>query len=380
MERYAIDLAETELNAQVSENRKHCDRHLDHDFAVKLVKHVLAPLNDCYFRSEFIGFDPLPERNHPDRPLILASNHAGMAFPWDGIIFISQLFRRNNYDFSKAVRALTSPMLSQTTLMNPFLVGNFWKKVGSVDATTLNVETMMQQTEMNLLIYPEGVPGIGKGFDKRYQLQRFATSFIRVSLKYRTDIIPFATVNNEFINPYAYQSATVNKIANLLGIPFLPLGLMTALIPLQPWLFYFAFPAKLIYVMGRRIKPYEMIDKPLNQITEQDINQLTMLVRRQMQAELHEAVRRYGRQPYALKEFFNTCRQQVRRFPYFLPCFWPSLFAEVERRSRQRDDQPWDMSLWAGLKAFLRRPLSFAFFLPVLGWIPILWRGYTNKS
>jgi len=54
----------------------------------------------------------------------------------------------------------------------------------------------------------------------------------------------------------ACQCENVNKIANLPGIPFLPLALMTVLIPLQRWLFYFAFPAKLTYVMGRRIKPY----------------------------------------------------------------------------------------------------------------------------
>lgn len=47
MKRYAIDPAESESNVPAGENRKHCDRHLDHGFAVKLVQHVLAPLNNC---------------------------------------------------------------------------------------------------------------------------------------------------------------------------------------------------------------------------------------------------------------------------------------------------------------------------------------------
>jgi hypothetical protein len=368
------------LNALVRENQKIFTQIMDREFAVNLVKYVLDPLDQCYFRSQFIGFDPLPERNNPERPLIFVSNHAGMAFPWDGIIFTSQLLKRNNYDFSKAVRALTAPMLSQTTLMNPFLVTDFWKRVGSVDATSLNVETMMYYKDSNVLIYPEGVPGIGKGFDKRYQLQRFATSFVRVSLKYRTDIIPFATVNGEYINPYAYHSEAVNKIANKIGIPFLPIGLMTALIPFQPWLFYFGFPAKLTYVMGKRIKPYEMIDKPLNEITEEDVHHLTDIIRRQMQDELYAAVKSYGATPYAAKEFFTTCRKNMKKFPYFLPFFWPSLFAEVERRRLDHDGQPWQLDLFSGIKAFLKRPLSFAFFLPIFGWIPILWRGYNSKG
>jgi hypothetical protein len=375
-----ITLSETHLTPAIRENQKIYMEFVDREFAVNLVKNVLGPLDQCYFRSEFIGFNPLPERNHPARPLIFASNHSGMAFPWDGIIFTARLFAQSGYDFAKAVRPLTAPMLSRSTLMNPFLLENFWKRVGSIEATSLNFETMMHCPDSNLLVYPEGVPGIGKGFDKKYQLQRFATSFIRVSLKYQTDIIPFATVNGEYINAYAYHSDTVNRLANKIGIPFLPIGFMTLLIPFQPWLFYFGFPAKLTYVMGRRIKPYQMIDKPLEKITEDDITQLTERVRRQMQGELNEAVRKYGAKPYAAKEFFATCRKNAKRFPFFLPFFWPSLFAEFERRQLEHDGSDFKLRFLDGLRAFFKRPISFAFFLPILGWIPILWRGYRHRA
>jgi 1-acyl-sn-glycerol-3-phosphate acyltransferase len=370
---------ETELHSHTRQRQSLSTEFEDREFTIGLVKNVLDPLDRCYFRSEFVGFEPYPERNNPERPLIFASNHAGMAFPWDGIIFISQLLKRNAYDFTKTVRALIAPMLSQTTLMNPFLIANFWKKAGGVEATSLNFENMMHRPEANLLVYPEGVPGIGKGFDKKYQLQRFATSFIRMSLKFKTDIIPFATVNGEYINPYAYHSETVNKLANRIGIPFLPIGLMTVLIPFQPWLFYFGFPAKLTYVMGKRIKPYEMVDKPVDAIGEGEVRHLTEVVRQQMQRELHEAVQQYGKKPYAAREFVGVCNKNLKRFPYFLPFFWPSLFAEWERRCLAGDGEDWELNLRSGVRAFFKRPLSFAFFLPILGWIPILWRGYNNK-
>lgn len=375
-----ITFVDTAVTPLIRENQKIYTEFFDREFATNLVKDVLNPLDQCYFRSEFIGFEPFPERNHSARPLIFASNHSGMAFPWDGIIFTARLFARSNYDFTKAVRVLVAPMLLQSTLMNPFLVENFWKRVGGVAATSLNFETMMQFPESNILVYPEGVPGIGKGFDKKYQLQRFATSFIRTSLKYQTDIIPFATVNGEYINAYAYHSDAVNRLVNKIGIPFLPIGLMTLLIPWQPWLFYFGFPAKLTYVMGKRIKPYEMIDKPLDKITEDDIRQVTARVRHQMQEELHAAVRKYGAKPYAAREFVATCRKNVKHFPFFLPCFWPSLFAEVERRQLEHDASDFKLRFWDGLRAFLKRPINFAFFLPILGWIPILWRGYRQRT
>lgn len=370
---------ETELHRHLHQNQLAHSDFLDREFALSLVKNVLDPIDQCYFRSEFVGFDPPPQRNNPERPLIFVSNHAGMAFPWDGIIFTSQFLKRNNYDFTKAVRPLTAPMLSQTALMNPFLIGNFWKRAGGVEATSRNFETMMHDKNSNLLVYPEGVPGIGKGFDKRYQLQRFATSFIRMSLKFKTDVIPFATVNGEYINPYAYHSKTINKLANKIGIPFLPIGLMTLLIPFQPWLFYFGFPAKLTFVMGKRIKPYEMIGKPLHEISEEEIRRLTEHVRRQMQQELNDAVQRYGKKPYSAREFVGTCQKNLKKFPYFLPFFWPSLFAEWERRHAGDSGGTWELTVLSGLKAFWKRPLSFAFFLPILGWIPILWRGYNNK-
>lgn len=370
-----ITFTEPELTPQLKANQKIYTEFMERDFAAELIKHVLAPLDQYYFRSQFIGFESFPERNHPERPLIFASNHSGMAFPWDGIMFSSLLFQRNNFDLSKAVRPLSAPMLSESTLMNPFLVKNFWRRAGSIPASLLNFETMMYYKESEILVYPEGVPGIGKGFNKRYQLQRIATSFIRISLKYKTDIIPFATVNGEYINPFAYSAPKLNELVNKIGIPFLPVGFMTFLIPFQPWLFYFGFPAKLTYVMGKRLRPYEMIDKPLAKITEEDVRRVTAIVHKQMQEELSAAASQYGAEPYVAKEFFAVCRRNITKFPYFVPFFWASLFAEFERRFEAKDLRPWKLNFLSGLKAFFRRPLNFAFFLPILGWIPILWRG-----
>lgn len=373
-------LSEADLASLLQDNKKIYTQFLDLQFTSDLVKNVLEPIDECYFRSRFIGFEPLPERNNAERPLIYASNHSGMAFPWDGIMFTMGIFKKSNYNLSKAVRVLTSPMLSQSTLMNPFLVENFWKKAGSVDATMKNFETMMHYKDSDILVYPEGVPGIGKGFDKRYKLQRFATSFVRMSLKYRTDIIPVATVNGEYINPYAYHWETLNKLVNKVGIPFLPVGFMTLLIPFQPWLFYFGFPAKLTYVMGKRIKPYEMLDKPLQKITEDELHALTGEIKGQMQRELEQAVQQYGGTPYASKEFFSNCRRNAKRYPYFLPFFWPSLFAECERLSGDGKAHDLKIDVLAGVRAFRKSPLTFAFFLPLLGWIPILFRGWKHDN
>jgi hypothetical protein len=113
----------------------------------------------------------------------------------------------------------------------------------------------------------------------------------------------------------------------------------------------------------------------VEKITEDDVRYATEMVRKQMQAELREAVSQYGAKPYHAKEFFAACRNHAEKFPYFLPFFWPSIFSECERRFNQNDGRPWKVNLLSGFTAFLKRPINFAFFLPILGWIPILWRG-----
>ena len=204
-------ISDSELLQLVAANKKIYWEHYDPVFLRNLIDQVMAVVDETYFRSRFVGFSELPQRNNPKRPLIYAGNHTGMSFPWDAMIFVGGFFKKHGYDTSKSLRALTAPMLSKTALMNPFLMKDVWKKAGGIDANTLNFETMMEYQDSDLLIYPEGVPGIGKGFNKRYQLQRFSTSFLRMSIKYKTDIIPFATINGEYINPYSYFLSLVKQ-------------------------------------------------------------------------------------------------------------------------------------------------------------------------
>ncbi|RMI03710.1 MAG: hypothetical protein D6681_09445 [Calditrichaeota bacterium] len=372
-------LSAEELDRRIRENQKIYTEFFEPDFARNFIECVLAPIDECYFRSRFIGFDELPERNDPQRPLIYISNHSGMAFPWDAMIFASMLFRRTGYDMRRAVRPLAAPDLSKVTLMNPYLVENFWKRCGGIDATFLNFETMMHQQEANLLLYPEGIPGIGKGFNHRYRLQRFASSFVRLSIKYRTDVITFYTVNGEYINPYNLESRLVNRIVQKAGIPFIPIGVMTLMIPFQPWIFYFGFPARLTYVMGERLKPYEMIDKPYEEITDEEFREIADRIRRRMQKGLDEAVKRYGQKPYDARHMLSTWWKNRRRFPYFIPCFWPSLFKEYERLANEKKVSQWELSLRAGWRALWKNPIAVAFFLPIIGWIPILILGYRQR-
>ncbi|GAB4413494.1 MAG: hypothetical protein OHK0039_20450 [Bacteroidia bacterium] len=374
-------LPEEALQQLVEANKRIYTEHFDPDFLKSLNEAVVDMLN-IYFRPVFVGFDEMPLRSNPDRPLIYACNHSGMAFPWDAIIFGAGIFRKHGYQMERLFRPLSAPALSASSLMNPFMVKDMWKRVGSIDATGLNFETMMQYPDANLLVYPEGIPGIGKGFNRRYQLQTFSTSMIRMAIKHRTDIIGISCVNGEYINPYSYASRRINKLINKLGIPYLPVAVHTPLLLFLPWMFYYALPAKLTYVRGNTYKPYEMAGgRSLEELTVEEVRRIRDDIQADMQAQLTQSVAQYGQKPYDWREFGRSLRQHWRKLPYWTPIGWPALFTEFERRYQRETPPPKDVTqgwfrFW---RIVARNPIILAYYVPILGWIPLLYKGLRDR-
>lgn len=368
------------LTEDIRKNRLSLTRDFDKKYALNMIESVLDLMDHDYFRSKFINFEETPERNNPERPLIYIGNHSGMAFPWDAMMFGSMFNRR--YDYGEdAIRPIIAPLLTKTTLMNPFQIVDIWKRAGAVDATTLNFETLMHMTDQNVLIYPEGVPGIGKGFNNKYKLQRFATSFVRMSIKYRTDVFPVYTINAEYINPGSYKIEWLDKLVQKVGIPFLPVSWIVPCILFQPWIFYFAFPAQLTYVRGKRIRPYEMTDKPFEEMERADFERIAHQIRAQMQEELEENVRKHGQKPFNWKQLFGRWRKSWKRFPFFLASSWPVIFHEFDRRYRKHGYAPkMKLNIFTLIPYVLRNPFVISFYIPLLGMIPFILRGYFVKS
>jgi 1-acyl-sn-glycerol-3-phosphate acyltransferase len=374
-------IPESELPSLIEKNKYIYEEYYDRDFIANVTE-ALALIDRTYFRIRYVGFGNLPERRHSHIPLIYASNHSGMAFPWDAILFGMGLIKKHKGDFTKGLRALTAPMLSQSVLMNLFLMPNVWKKGGGIDATTLNFETMMHYPDGELLIYPEGVPGIGKGFNNKYKLQRFSTSFVRMALKYDTDIVPFATVNGEYINPYTYSYRWINRIFQRIGIPFLPIGIITIMVLIQPWFFYTAWPANLVFVLGKRINPRDFSDKPFHEMTREDFGLITQKVKEEMQIQLSEAEKQWGRKPFKWKDFWQLFFKNIKDFPFNMPFGWPLLFAEFERQYYKKKQRPVKLNLnfFSVFRIMIQNPITLAYYIPIVGWIPLLIKGYRNNT
>jgi 1-acyl-sn-glycerol-3-phosphate acyltransferase len=350
------------------------NEYFDLSLGKSINKNIFDLIAKVYFRAKAVGFDKIPERNKDNTPLIFISNHSGMAFPWDAIVMASQYNELCEYDH-RSIRALTAPALSKTPIMNPYLFRNLWKKGGGIDATTLNFETMMLQKEHNILIFPEGVPGIGKGFSKKYQLQKFSTSFVRMAIKHKADVIPYVTVNGEYINPYSYKVGFLDKLAQTVGVPYLPIGLATLLIPFQPWIFYMGFPSRLTYVMCKRIKLYERVNKPFEEISREEFTKIAKDVRKEVQEQLDIAVKEHGKKPFDLVGLERALRKNTRRnFPAILPIFWPVIFGEYERRlgKEKPEDIHMKLDFLSLMKYLFRNPFTFCYYIPILGWLGLI--------
>ncbi len=372
-----------EASEEIQANQSIYNEYFTEDFAKLLSDKVLSLLSDIYFRTEFVGFDDtFPERNNPNHPIIYICNHSGMSFPWDAMILMSMYFKKTGYQLNKAFRGISAPILSQSVLMNPFMIPNLWKRAGGIDATFLNFETMMHYKDAQILIYPEGVAGIGKGFNNRYKLQRFSSSFIYNCIKYKTKILGTVTVNGEYLNPWAYSSKWVNRFVNKLGIPFFPLTIITPFLLIFPWMFYMGFPAKLTYVRCREIFPHELTSKNINDLSREELRAIAEKCRVLLQEDLDNAVKNYGQSPYQFKEFFKSIIDNWKLFPYTIPPAWPLLFYEFDRIQKvyEATGEIEEMQLGWGstLRIIFRNPILLCYYIPILGWIPLLIKGYTK--
>jgi 1-acyl-sn-glycerol-3-phosphate acyltransferase len=167
---------------------------------------MLAFFHRMYFRTEVFGIENVP----PGRVLLVA-NHSGQV-PIDAAIVGSSLFFDANPP--RVVRA----MVEKWTATLPF-VSAFFNRVGQVVGVPENARRLLEMGEV-LLAFPEGIRGVSKPFERRYQLEQFGLGFMRLAIETDTPIVPVAVIGAE----EQYVSlGNLKWAARLLDIPVFPL-------------------------------------------------------------------------------------------------------------------------------------------------------------
>ncbi len=169
---------------------------------------VVAPLLDFlysrWFRVEVEGAS-----NVPAGGALLVANHAG-ALPLDGPM-LHEALRRERPELPEA------RWLAEDQVFYAPLLGTLFNRLGAVRASPDSATRLLAEGRP-VLIFPEGIQGIGKPFRDRYRLQRFGRGgFVKLALRTRRPILPVAIMGAEETLPL------LGKLpGGLLGVPYLP--------------------------------------------------------------------------------------------------------------------------------------------------------------
>jgi len=327
---------------------------------------TLGPVAARWFRARLIGADRLPLNG----PIVLAANHSGNAFPYDAIVLDAALWRHDGLAPARKIRSLFEPELAQVWWMRLYGLDNFWRRGGGVDMTFDNFDRLLERGE-RVLYFPEGVPGIGKGFHRRYQLQQFKTSFVLLAARHRAPVYPVYVLNAEWVHPFGYPLRWLDRVMQrVFHVPFLPLpiGLLAVIFP---WMWWLAFPARMRFVVGRPIDlPAVLWQEGLRDVDHSApppdraaLRRVAERVRRLMQSELATLADRYGRRPWHLRSLWRALRRSRHRLGTVLPIGWPVTFVKQDRDRRR----PPARSRWQALL----RDWDLLFFYIPLAW-PLL--------
>jgi 1-acyl-sn-glycerol-3-phosphate acyltransferase len=169
-----------------------------------------------YFRVETEGTHNIALNG----PALLIANHSGSIAIYDGSIV--NLAVMNNHPAQRWPRYLVDDFIYYL----PFM-GTFLQRTGGIRACHENAMRLLDHGHI-VTVFPEGIKGVGKLFDQRYQLQRFGRGgYVRLAMRAGVPIIPTAIIGAEEIHPMIWKSERIGKIV---GLPYFPFTLTF------PWL------------------------------------------------------------------------------------------------------------------------------------------------
>lgn len=187
---------------------------------VALALAITGPLYEHWFRVISKGSEKVPRSG----AAILAANHSG-TLPFDAAMLWTDVVRQ--------VGRIPRPVADYFVSHLPY-VGTLLARAGAIVGDRANVRHLLDHGEL-LMIFPEGVPGIGKPFSRRYQLQEWRVGHAELAIRHRAPVIPVAIVGAEEQMP---QIARLERLGKLIGAPYIPVTLTPFPLPVRYRIYY----------------------------------------------------------------------------------------------------------------------------------------------
>ncbi len=193
-----------------------------HPSAIHLGVGLFDWIYSSYFRVISQGSEHIPSHGSA----ILAANHSGN-LPIDAMML-----------WNDAVRQTSPPRVARGIADHfvpalPF-IGTLFARGGMVGGSAGNVRSLLDKGEL-LMIFPEGVPGIIKPWEKRYQLQTFRVGHAQMAIQHSCPIVPVGIIGAEEQLPSLFSSKRLGKI---FGIEAVPIPLVPVPLPVRYRIYY----------------------------------------------------------------------------------------------------------------------------------------------
>ncbi len=173
-----------------------------HPAFVALGLGLVNPLYKHYFRVLSYGAEKVPFEG----PAVLACNHSGTV-PVDGMMLWVDVVRNSG--------RVPRPISDHFVPTLPW-IGTLFARGGMVGGSRGNARSLLAAGQI-LMIFPEGVPGIGKPFSERYQLQKWRVGHCELAIRHSAPVVPIGIVGAEEQMP---QLAKIEIPA--FGLPHIP--------------------------------------------------------------------------------------------------------------------------------------------------------------
>jgi 1-acyl-sn-glycerol-3-phosphate acyltransferase len=194
-----------------------------------------------YFRVTLQGMEHIPA----DGPALIVANHSG-GLPYDGAMLIHAFHRHQpgHPAGDRPLRPLVASFAFRSSWIAPVIA-----RIGGVRASAENALAILARGGL-VGVFPEGLRGVGKLFERRYHLARFGRGgFVRLARAAQVPIVPVAIVGAEETHPVL---ARLTTLARPLGLPYIPVT------PTFPWfgpLGLLPVPTKWTIRLGEAIPP-----------------------------------------------------------------------------------------------------------------------------
>jgi len=174
---------------------------------------IASPLHRRYFRVKSYGAENIPVTG----PGVLAANHSG-TLPMDGAMLWTDVLHQTSPP--RAARPVADYFVSTLPV-----VSTLFARCGVVGGSRGNARALLEAGEL-LMIFPEGVGGIGKPFSERYRLQTWTKGHCELAIRHGAPVIPIGIVGAE------EQMPQIARIPAPKGSPLPYIPVPATLVPL----------------------------------------------------------------------------------------------------------------------------------------------------